>query len=175
MSGSGWEDICGAALSTATVAAGSPRSNPLTTDFRFDRPDGHRKRWPRLTVEVKNRHLIGLRMYRQDFVDTLLTSIGLPDVRIGDETVNRRFIIQTRDVETTKQLLQDATLRDDLIRADVDTVEMYGTKLHGYYAREEKDPAHAELLFNAMTHLADAIDTLKWDYKPEILYPSPPR
>ena len=53
----------------------------------------------------------------------LLTSVGLPDISIGDETFDRRFIVQTDDAETATHLLHDVTLREDLIRADVNSVD----------------------------------------------------
>jgi len=47
----------------------------------------------------------------------------LPDISIGDETFDRRFIVQTDDAETATHLLHDVTLREDLIRADVNSVD----------------------------------------------------
>jgi len=38
-----------------------------------------------------------------------------------------------------------------------------------YYARDERDSARAQVLFDAVVHLANAIDALKKDDKPEIL------
>jgi hypothetical protein len=142
----------------------------MTTASRRKGSWTFRKTWTRVTVEVKNPALIGLRMYRQDALDTLLTSVGLPDIRIGDETFDRRFIIRTDDKETATELLRDATLRADLVRAEVNRVEMFGTTMDAYYARDERDVAHAELLFTTVTRLADAIDALKRGDKPEILY-----
>ncbi len=124
------------------------------------RAGAFRKRWTRVAIDVRNPEFIGLRILRQDIVDTLLTIVGYPDVRIGDATFDRRYLIHTRDTELTKQLLREAALRDALVRANVDTVEMFGTTLAVYYARQERDAVHAELLFTAAIHMANGIDAL---------------
>jgi hypothetical protein len=128
-----------------------------------------RKTWTLVTAEVANPTFLGLKIYRQDVVDTLLTSIGMPDLKIGDETFDARFIIQSDDSATAKQLLGNVELRNDLTRANVERVEMFSPRLDVYYARDERDGAHAQVLFDAVVHLANAIDSLKKDDKPEIL------
>jgi hypothetical protein len=125
--------------------------------------------WTRVTVDVTNPTFIGLKMRPQDFFDTMLTSVGLQDITIGNERFDRRFLIQSDEPDLAKQLLQDAELQDGLIEARIDSVEMFGSKLEVYYARAEKDATHAELLFNASIRLADGIDRLKRENKPEIL------
>jgi hypothetical protein len=128
-----------------------------------------RRTWTLVTAEVANPTFLGLKIYRQDIVDTLMTSIGMPDLKVGDETFDQRFIIQSDDPPTAKHLLASVELRSDLIRADVERVEMFNAGLSVYYAREERDSAHAQVLFDAVVHLANAIDSLKKDDKPEIL------
>ena len=128
-----------------------------------------RKTWTLVTAEVANPTFLGLKMYRQDVVDTLLTSLGMPDLKTGDEMFDARFIIQSDDPQTAKQLLGNVELRNDLIRADVERVEMFSPRLSVHYARDERDSARAQVLFDAVVHLANAIDSLKKDDKPEIL------
>lgn len=126
-----------------------------------------RKTWTLVTADVANPTFLGLKIYRQDVVDTLLTSIGMPDLKTGDETFDARFIIQSDDPATAQQLFESVELRNDLTRADVERVEMFSPRLDVYYARDERDGVHAQLLFDAVVHLANAIDSLKQDDKPE--------
>jgi hypothetical protein len=128
-----------------------------------------RKTWTLVTAEVANPTFLGLKIYRQDIVDTLLTAIGMPDLKTGDEAFDSRFVIQSDDPETAKQLLQNVDLRNDLIRADIERVEMFSPRLSVYYARDERDSAHAQALFDTVVDLANAIDSLKKDDKPQIL------
>jgi hypothetical protein len=120
-----------------------------------------RRPWTRVTVDVSNPQHISLKMRPQDILDTMLKSIGLQDTTIGDDRLDCRFMIQSDDAEMANQLLRNKTLQDDLIEARIDSVEMFGTKLHVYYPRLEKDAAHAELLFNVAVRLADGVDALE--------------
>jgi len=126
-----------------------------------------RKTWTLVTAGVANPTFLGLKMYRQDVVDTMLTSLGMPDLKVGDDAFDKRFIIQSEDAPTAKLLLGNGVLRHELIQAEIERVEMFGKTLSVYYAREERDSAHAEVLFDAVVHLGNAIDALKKDEKPE--------
>jgi hypothetical protein len=128
-----------------------------------------RKTWTLVTADVANPTFLGLKLYRQDIVDTMLTTLGMPDLKVGDATFDARFIIRSDDPQTAKQLLENAELRNDLMRADVERVEMFSPRLSVYYARDERDSAHAQVLFDAVVHLAHALDALTKDDKPEIL------
>ena len=68
-----------------------------------------------------------------------------------------------------KMFAGNRELRELLLRSKVDSVQLLSEKLHVHYARSERDPAHAELLFSAATSLADAIDAIQPDYTPEII------
>jgi hypothetical protein len=48
-------------------------------------------------------------------------------------------------------------------------VRLGNAKLYAYYAREERSPEHAELFFTAAARLADGIDALESDRRPEII------
>jgi hypothetical protein len=129
-----------------------------------------RKRWTRVAVALRNPEMVGLKMWPQDAIDTLIMAAGASEVVVGDAEFDRRFVIQSRDEKViAKMFAGNRELRDLLLRSTIDSVELLSTKLHVYYARSERDPAHAELLFTAAARLAEAIDGLKPDYTPEII------
>lgn len=128
-----------------------------------------RKRWTRVTVDVKNPEHIGLQMWPQDALDSLIKLAGGTEVEVGDAEFDRRFVIRSRDEAVVGRMFQDRELRALLVRSGIDSVQLLSSKLLAYYARNEKDPEHAALLFTAVTTLADAIDTLQPDYRPEIV------
>jgi hypothetical protein len=129
-----------------------------------------RKRWTRVIVTMKNPEMIGLRMWPQDALDRLVIAAGATEVVVGDEEFDRRFVIQSRDEKAVaKMFARNRDLREGLLRARIDSVHVLGTTLHVHYARSERDPSHAELLFTATTTLAEAIDALAPDYTPEII------
>lgn len=128
-----------------------------------------RRYWTVVTVDFTNPEFLSLRMWRQDAIDRIFLATGWSEVEIGDEAFDRRFIIQSDEPKVVTHLFQDAGLRDALIDADICRVELLGANMRVFYGREERDPAHAERLFTAATQLADAIDALKPDDKPEII------
>ena len=131
-----------------------------------------RRRWTRVTVAVKNPEAVGLQMWPQDALDKLVMLAGATEVVVGDAELDRRFVIQSRDERVIARMLSsDRELRDLLLRSKIDSVELLSSVLHVYYARSERDPVHAELLFTAVTRLGDAIDALRPDYTPEIIRP----
>src|SRR5262245_21964568 len=128
----------------------------MTTAGRQKGSTRLRQAWTLVTTEVVNPTFLGLKIYRQDVVDSMLASFGMPDLKVGDAAFDARFIIQSHDVATAKQLLANVELRNELTRADVERVEMFSPRLDVYYAREERDGGHARLLFDAVVHLAEA-------------------
>ena len=128
-----------------------------------------RKTWTLVSVAVANPTFMSLKMYRQDVIDTVLASLGMQDLKVGDETFDRRFIVQSSDPEIARKLLEDEALRSALIRADIERVEMFNEPLCAYYGRDERDSHHARLLFDAVVDLAQAIDALKVETRPQIL------
>jgi hypothetical protein len=128
-----------------------------------------RKRWTRVTVDVTNPEGIGLQMWPQDGLDSWINTFGGTEVEVGDAVFDRRFVIRSRDARVVAKMFQDREVRDLLLEADIDSVQLLSSTLLVYYARNERDPEHAALLFTAAARLADAIDALLPDYRAEII------
>lgn len=128
-----------------------------------------RKMWTLVSVPVANPTFMSLKMYRQDVIDTVFASLGMQDVKVGNEVFDRRFIVQTSDPEIARSLFREEALCSALIRADIERVEMFNDLLRAYYGRDERDIQHARLLFDAVVHLAQAIDALRVEPRPQIL------
>ena len=128
-----------------------------------------RRQWTRVVVDLTNPEAIGLRMWRQDAIDRLVMAVGATEVTVGNPEFDARFVIQSRDDKIVSKVLSDAELQQLILRVEVDSVELLSRQLFVYYARSERDPEHAERLFIAATRLAEAIDAVKPDDKPEII------
>ena len=128
-----------------------------------------RRYWTVVNVDFKNPELLRLRIWRQDAIDRLFLAAGWGEVEIGDAAFDGRFIIHSDEPRVATRLFQDKSLRDAIIASDINMVELLSAQMRVFYGREERDPAHAELLFTAVTRLADAIDSLKPDYRAEII------
>lgn len=149
---------------------GSFRGRDLLMHIVSRQRQTFRRRWTRVIVTVKNPEAVGLRMWPQDAMDRLIMAAGATEIVVGDTEFDRRFVIQSRDEKViAKMFAGNRELRDLLLRSTIDSVELLSAKLHVHYARRERDPAHAELLFTAATSLAEAIDALAPDYAPEII------
>jgi len=145
------------------------RNRELVMAICARRRQTFRKRWTRVTVDVANPEHIGLHIWRQDLVDNMIMSLGGTDVLVGHAAFDAHFVIKSRDEHAVAKMFQNAELRRLLVSADIDSAELLSSKLHAYYAREERNPEHAHLLFTAVTTLADAIDALEANYIPEII------
>ncbi|MCC7104559.1 MAG: hypothetical protein IT307_05400 [Chloroflexi bacterium] len=154
-------ELCPKSLFEAPEVRGEFRGRPLTM-VSVSRPGARRRgrAWTSVTVEVKNPQLISMRLDRQDALDRVLIWAGMQDLQTGDETFDRRYIIKSHDAALVRLLFRDEAIRGGLIEADVQRVEMFTSQLCCYYGREEDDPSHAELLFNAVGDLADGIEGL---------------
>jgi hypothetical protein len=149
---------------------GTYRGRALVMSVCSQQRPTFRKRWTRVTVDVQNPEHIGLFLRRQDAFDTAVMSVGGKDVQVGDPAFDRYFLIQSRDAPVVAKMFQDTDLRSLLVRSNIDSVQLLSTRMHAYYARNERDPEHANLLFTAVTALADAIDALRPDSKAEVIH-----
>lgn len=142
---------------------------PLVMTIVSRRRPTFRKRWTRVAVDVENPEFVSLHLRPRDFLDGLIPSGGLKEVQIGDTEFDRRFLIRSREPALVTKIFQSRELRDAIERASVDSVDLVRSKLDVYYAREERDPDHADLLFAAVAELAGGIDALEGDHTPEII------
>jgi hypothetical protein len=143
---------------------GSFRGRELVMHIVSRQRQTFRKRWARVIVTVKNPEAVGLKMWPQDAMDNLIMLAGAREIVVGDAEFDRRFVLQSRDEKViAKMFACNRDLRDLLLRSGVDSVDVLSAKLNVHYARSERDPEHAELLFTAATSLADAIDSLQPD------------
>lgn len=118
-----------------------------------------RRTWTRVTVNVQNPAFVGMRIRRKDVLDRLLR---LDKIRIGDREFDRRFLVLSRDAGAAMRILSDPALRSSLLHADVNTVRLFNESAHVLYARDERNPEHAEKLFEASVRLADAVDAIRY-------------
>ena len=128
-----------------------------------------RRTWTLVSVPLANPTFMGLKMYRQDVIDTVLASLGMPDLKVGDETFDRHFIVQSGEPDIARRLLEDESLRSALIRVEVERIGVFNERLDAYYGRDERDSHHARLFFDVVVDLAQAIDALKVETRPQIL------
>jgi hypothetical protein len=148
---------------------GSFRGRQLVMTTGGRRRQTFRRRWTWVTVDVTNPELIGFQMWQQGAIDRLIITAGGTEIVVGNPEFDRRFVIRSRDEALVANVLRDPELQQLILTANIDSIDLQSARLLAYYARIERKPAHAELLFTAVTRLAEAVDTLKVEYKPEII------
>lgn len=146
---------------------GSYHGRPLVMTLAKPLRPTIRRHWTRFTVDVRNPEVITLRMWPEDFLDRAIKAAGGQEVQVGDAAFDSRFVIRSSDPELVAGMFQNPDLRERIVHSGLDSVELVSSKLRVLYAREERDPEHAELLMTAVTALAEAIDALTGDYRPE--------
>ena len=116
-----------------------------------------RKTWTRVSIPVRNPAFVALRLRRRDVIDRLFRLGNAP---VGDTEFDRRFLSLSRDPGYVMMIFGDRTLREMLVRADIQGIRLISSSLEVFYRREERDPEHAVLLFDAATRLAGEVDRL---------------
>jgi hypothetical protein len=158
-----------ATIMNGSEVGGTFRGRALVMALASPRRNTFRKRWTRVIVEVKNPECVSLHLWRQGFLDNLIMAVGGTELQVGDAAFDRRFVVRSDEPALVMQLFQSRELRDAILRAGIDRVDLVTSRLNAFYPREERDPEHAVLLFTAVAHLADGIDALKGDHRPEII------
>jgi hypothetical protein len=140
---------------------GTFRGRALAMNAASARPEvfSLRRRWTVVTVGVKNPSSVGMKIRRKDVVDRLLR---LRNIESGDREFDRRFLVNSHDTGAAVRIVSDPAVRQGLLNAYVSTVRLYSTSLNLFYAKEERDPEHAQQLFDAAVCLADAVDAIKY-------------
>ena len=118
-----------------------------------------RRTWTMVTVDVANPSFVGMKIRRKDLLDRLLR---LDTIKSDDREFDRRYLVLSRDAGAAMRMLSDSLVRSSLLHADVNTVRLYNAMLQVFYARDERDPEHAQRLFDAAVRLADAVDAMKY-------------
>jgi len=148
---------------------GAFRGRPLVMTLVSPLRPNFRRRWTRVVADVKNPELVSLHLWPQDLLDNLIVAAGGTELHVGDAEFDRRFVIQSDEPALVTKMFQSRELRDAIVGANIDSVDLASSQLKVHYAREERDPEHAERLFTAVARLAEGIDALEADCKPEII------
>jgi hypothetical protein len=114
-----------------------------------------RRTWTMVTVNVENPAFVGMKIRRKDVLDRLMR---LGTLKSDDREFDRRFLVLSQDKGAAIRIVSDPAVRRSLLHADVNSVRMYGSMLQVFYARDERDPEHAVLFFDASVRLADVVD-----------------
>jgi len=137
---------------------GAHRGHTLTLDT-FTRGSGkHRHTYTRIVLFVNNAVGIYLALYQESVFSKIGKFFGMEDLQIGDEEVDRRFIIKSKPESFAASLFTSISLRQQLLQARVLNVEVDGRELTFEQVGLLTDVEYLKFLFDLLGQLAERVE-----------------
>ena len=137
---------------------GTYRSRPLTLDT-FTRGSGkHQHTYTRIVLYVDNPANVYLALYQESVFSKIGKFFGMADIQIGDEEVDRRFIIKSKPESFAASLFTSISLRQQLLQARVLNVEADGRELTFEQVGLLNDVEYLKFLFDLLCQLAERVE-----------------
>ena len=148
----------GGLVRTPPRVTGTYRRHPLTLDT-FTRGSGKsRTTYTRLVLFVNNAANVYLALYQESVFSKIGKFFGMQDIQVGDEEVDRRFIIKSKPESFAAGLFTGISLRERLLQARVLNVEVDGRELTFEQVGVLTDVDYLKFLFDLLTELAEAVE-----------------
>lgn len=142
----------------APRVTGAYRGHTLTLDT-FTRGSGKsRTTYTRIVLFVNNAANIYLTLYQESVFSKIGKFFGMQDIQVGDEEVDRRFIIKGRPENFAASLFTSISLRERLLQARVLNVEVDGRELTFEQVGVLKDAEYLKFLFDLLSDVAERVE-----------------
>lgn len=132
----------------------------LLTNFRRTHGRRNSTTYTRLTLSLDNRANIQFGLYGENMLSGLGKAFGMQDVRIGDETVDRRFVIQSQPEQFAAALFASAGLRERLLQTRSLYLTVKGSELIGQEIGMLTEAEYLQFLFDLLADVAERVDTV---------------
>jgi len=140
------------------VVTGTYRGHNLTLDT-FTRSSGKSSTtYTRIRLTVENPSALSLAIYDENVFSKIGKALGMQDVQVGDEDLDRRFIIRGQPEHVIASLLTSSSLRQKLPEARSVHVEVKGQELRFEQRGAESNADYAQFLFDLLSDLVEAVD-----------------
>lgn len=163
----GWRALAeGAGLSyeggrfffSAPRVTGRYRGRQVTLDTFTRRTGDSRTTYTRILMFVNNQANIYLAMYQESVFSKMGKFFGLQDVQIGDDEIDRRFVIKSKPETFAASLLSYINLRQRLLEARRLNVEVDGREITFEQVGVIRDVERLRFLIDLLSDLADAVE-----------------
>ena len=139
---------------TSPRVTGTYRQHELTLDT-FSRGTGKRRTtYTRIVVYVNNQANVYLAIYEEGVFSKIGKFFGQEGIQVGDEEIDRRFIIKCRPGTFAARLFTSISLRAKLLQARTINIEVDGRELHYEHRGTDAEPDALMFLFDLLTDLA---------------------
>ena len=137
---------------------GAYRGHPLTLDT-FTRGSGkNRTTYTRIVLFVNNAANVYLALYQESVFSKIGKFFGMQDIQIGDEEIDRRFIIKSKPESFAASPFTSISLRQQLLQARVLNVEVDGRELTFEQVGVLKEAEYLKFLFDLLSQLAEKVE-----------------
>jgi hypothetical protein len=134
------------------------RGHALTLDT-FTRSSGkHSTTYTRVVIRVNNTAAIRLVLHEEGLLSPVGKLLGLQDIQVGDQDLDRRFIIQGQPEDIIARLLSLGGLRDKLLQARSLNIKVEGQELHFEQRGVELNVDYLQYLFDLLSELVEEIE-----------------
>ncbi|MBI3361577.1 MAG: hypothetical protein HY023_10775, partial [Chloroflexi bacterium] len=107
---------------------------------------------------VNNQANVYLALYEESVFSKIGKFFGMEDVQIGDEDVDRRFIIKSRPETFAARLFTSINLRQKLLQARAVNIEVDGRELHFEQQGVETNADYMQFLFDLLSDVAEMVE-----------------
>jgi hypothetical protein len=153
-----WEP--GSLLGHPPYVKGKYRGHELTLDT-FRRGSGRNSTtYTRIILFVNNQSNLYLTLYEESVFSKIGKLFGAQDIQVGDEEIDRRFMIKGQPEDSVTRLLTPISLRQKLLEARSVNLEVDGRELHFEKKGEESDVNYLQFLFDLLSDLAEAVERI---------------
>lgn len=136
------------------------RGHQLTLDT-FTRGSGKSSTtYTRIVLFVNNQSNLYLALYEESIFSKIGKFFGAQDIQVGDEEIDRRFIIKGRPEDSVVRLLNSIGLRQKLLEARSLNLEVDGRELHFEKVGVELNVDYLQFLFDLLGDMAATVERL---------------
>jgi len=144
----------------SSSVTGTYRGHSLTLDT-FTRGAGkHRRIYTRIVLFVNNRDNAYLALYQESVFSKVGKFFGMQDIQVGDEDLDRKFIIKSRPETFAVNLLLTGGLRTKLLEARSLNIELDGRELHFEQMGVSTNQDYLRSVFDLLSDVAAAIERM---------------
>jgi hypothetical protein len=134
------------------------RSLTLDTFTRGGGADSAPTSYTRIVIFVNNQSHFYLALYEESVFSKIGKLFGAQDIQIGDEEIDRRFMIKGQPESVIVSLIATSGLRQKLLEARSLNLEMDGRELYFEEQGVEMDVNYLRFLFDLLSDMAEAIE-----------------
>ncbi len=137
---------------------GTYRGHTLTLDT-FTRGTGKsRQVYTRIVLFVNNQENAYLALYQEGVFSKIGKFFGMQDIQVGDEDLDRKFIIKSRPENFAASLLLIGNLRQRLLESGSLNIELDGRELHFERIGVLTNQENLRSVFDLLSDLAAAVE-----------------